>query len=509
MAKIHKGKTDPSEVGKQTGRIKKTSREETSKSKQDTILMTEQEREELAQYLRAGEGIRADGRLIYRIPRSEYDGGEPISPLYARSLDELREKERALKERLARRLSAKDTKITVDELFDQWTELKKGLRDNTSQNYIYMYNLMVRGTKLGRTRASTVKKSDILAFYNNLVDVRHVQISSLETVQNVLHQMFTILTDDDILANNPANDALGQLKRSTKLGRRKARTALSVPEQYLFFNYLEKHPEEARWNRVFRILLGTGVRIAELSALRWIDVDFENNVIRIEHTLVYYPHHGQKPVCSYNLNDPKTPASQRQIPMLNFVREALLEEKEYQDKTGEHGEQIVNGMPYGPLVLFNRFNQALNQGTVNKAIRRIIRDCNQEIMIKSNEKDPILLPPFSCHTLRHTCATRLVESGKVAIIAISAFMGHSSVQTTMDIYVSCTENFKRKAFGLDKNKKYPNLFDEALKDITPTTNVTVNNSYTGNIGREDTSRMELSNFTQQYSDIVQKNANSL
>ena len=54
-----------------------------------------------------------------------------------------------------------------------------------------------------------------------------------------------------------------------------------------------------------------------------------------------------------------------------------------------------------------------------------------------------MLPHFSCHVLRHTYATRAVESG-VSVKYLQTQMGHSEIQITMDYYVSPAEEFSRK-----------------------------------------------------------------
>jgi integrase len=60
-----------------------------------------------------------------------------------------------------------------------------------------------------------------------------------------------------------------------------------------------------------------------------------------------------------------------------------------------------------------------------------------------NENNPAdTLPHFSCHVLRHTYATRLIESG-ANLKFVQNQMGHSEIQTTMDIYVSPADEFKQ------------------------------------------------------------------
>lgn len=456
-----------------------------------------------------GETLRPDGRLCYRVTRADYDGGDYVPPIYGNSLQELRQKKKELLQRLDRRLSAKDTRITVDELHQRWRDAKKGwVRDNTYNNYCYMYDHFVKNTPFGRSRATSIKKSSVLSLYNNLVDARGVKVHSLEALQNVLHQMFEILKDDDIIASNPVDKALYKLKKSAKLGKSE-RVALTIPEQCVFFEYLLRTPKESRWKRLFLVLLGTGLRIAELAALRWCDIDFENGVIRVEHSLVNFPHPGQKPSCTYEMHDPKTEAGYRTIPMFPFVREALLEERAWQEETGEHSVLTVNG--YSDFVFFNRFGMPVHQGIVNKAIRRIIRDCNEEIL-NSREKDPVLVPPFSCHILRHTCATRLIESGLIHPIAVQAFMGHASLDTTMDIYVTCTENFKKKSFGIEQKGKrvYKNIFDDALKCLKPADGVSAEiplfsydpQAYSPSVSSIESSRSQLGKFTQTYTNTT-------
>ncbi len=73
-----------------------------------------------------------------------------------------------------------------------------------------------------------------------------------------------------------------------------------------------------------------------------------------------------------------------------------------------------------------------------------MRDCNDAVLLEHDyETDPVLLPNFSCHVLRHTFATRLCESG-INIKVIQAVLGHVDISTTMDIYVDVMSETKKK-----------------------------------------------------------------
>lgn len=77
-------------------------------------------------------------------------------------------------------------------------------------------------------------------------------------------------------------------------------------------------------------------------------------------------------------------------------------------------------------------------------MRRIIRDCNQEILDQAGKQvGVVLLPRFSCHTLRHTFTTRLCEAG-VNMKVIQDLLGHADIGTTMNIYADATEEYKKK-----------------------------------------------------------------
>lgn len=253
--------------------------------------------------------------------------------------------------------------------------------------------------------------------------------------------------DDDYIRNNPSDNVLRELKQAHCFKTEKRR-ALTRPEQELLLSYLKNTPTAQYWYPIFAVLVGTGLRVGELTGLRWCDVDLENGVIDVNHTLVYYDHRtdGSKKGCYFNVNTPKTPAGKRKVPMLSFVKEAIIMEKERQELLDLHCTATIDG--YTDFIFINRFGNPQHQGTLNKAIRRIIRDCNDEQFLK-NENPEVLLPHFSCHSLRHTFTTRMCEAG-VNVKVIQDTLGHKDISTTLNIYTDVTKELRQSEFeGLD------------------------------------------------------------
>ena len=128
--------------------------------------------------------------------------------------------------------------------------------------------------------------------------------------------------------------------------------------------------------------------------------------------------------------------------MTEGVKQAFLLQKEYIEDTGIQCKSHIDG--YSDFIFINRFGEVQQQSTLNKALQRIIRDCNYEVLENHvGKSDPVLLPHFSCHVLRHTFATRAFECG-LNVSTLQSFMGHADVTTTLSVYVHLSEEKKKK-----------------------------------------------------------------
>ncbi len=376
--------------------------------------------------LKKGEYERKNGTYEYKFK----DSNRKSKSIYAKNLPELRDKIKKLSILEASGINISGQTITVKCLYEKWLGQKIGLKENTIQHYKYLSETYIL-PRIGNYKVVELKNSDIRAMYRTMYEVNGLSINTIDSIHNIVHQVFEIALEDEYIRKNPASNSLRELKKLFPKDSNKF--ALTLEQQKLLVDYLYSK-KTIRWRTVFITLLLTGLRVGEITALNWEDVDFENNIIKINKTLVYFDkdNTGSK----FMINTPKTQAGIRQFPMLPKVREALMEEREFQNSLNLKCKVKIDG--YSNFVFINRFGGVFHQGTLNKNLRRVIRDCNDEVL---KNKGSIFLPLFSCHTLRHTFATRMFESG-VNVKTMQSILGHTDISTTLNTYTHVLEDLK-------------------------------------------------------------------
>ena len=370
--------------------------------------------------------------------------------IYSKDLVKLREKEQALQKDQLDGLDVYAAgNSNLNFVFDRYISTKTDLRPTTYTNYTYMYNHFIRDT-LGKRKIGDIKYSDVLHFYLYLLKEKGIQVNTLETIHTVLHPTLQLAVRDEIIRNNPSDGVMAQIKKS--VGKHYGvRHALTVEQQRAFVNYMANSPEFYHWLPLFAVLLGTGCRIGEVIGLRWQDISYEKRMININHTVSYYPRADHDNRCEFHVSLPKTEAGIRTVPMMQEVYDAFKQEEAYQKEIGLHNTSIVDGM--SGFIFCNRFGYLYNPQTVNRAIRRISERHNAEEVVKAakEHREPIIIPHFSCHHLRHTFCTRFCEN-ETNVKVIQAVMGHANIETTLDIYAEVTDAKKSEAIeNLSRN----------------------------------------------------------
>lgn len=336
-------------------------------------------------------------------------------------------------------------RLTLDVLWEKHIAIRN-LKQSTRTNYRYMYQKYIQPVFGGR-KVTTIKYSEIIKFYTGLIVEQGFKPNSMETIHTILHPIFTTAVRDDIILKNPTDGAMAEIKNRHDWEKPK-RHALTEEEQAAFINFIKEHKVYAHWLPVFTVLLGTGLRVGEFIGLRWEDCDFDNDIININHNLIYRLQDSGK--VEYHITTPKTRAGNRDIPMFKVVKKALLDEKARQMQEGFNDVEIDG---YSGFIFCNRYDGVINPHSINRAIERISRDYNAEETeaARKEKRKPLLLPHFTVHQLRHTFCTRFCEN-ETNIKIIQEIMGHADVTTTMDIYNEATMKKKKESFAALEGK---------------------------------------------------------
>lgn len=382
------------------------------------------------------EGVRHDVYSKRLVPTDRLPSGckEDLS---------LREKERKIVRDLEDGIKAPvENKATLNDLFWIYISNKTELKESTRTNYLYMYQKYVQDT-LGKKKISSIKYSDIKAFYNKLIREMGFKPNTMEIIHTVIHPVFTLAVRDNYIRTNPAAGAMADVKKIHNWEKPK-RHALTIQEQETFINYIAQHKIYNHWLSLFTVLLGTGGRIGEISGLRWEDCDFEAGIIHINHNMIYRKFDGDKKA-TFHIVTPKTSSGVRIIPMLSEVRKALIDEYERQKITG-FNQSVVDG--YTGFIFKTRHGNPMSAYNVNHAIDLICNNYNKEETSLANKegREPFLIQHFSVHNLRHTFCTRFCEN-ESNIKVIQEIMGHADIETTMNIYAEATEQKKKESFA--------------------------------------------------------------
>ena len=192
---------------------------------------------------------------------------------------------------------------------------------------------------------------------------------------------------------------------------------LSISHQKKIMSFIQEHFTFK--NLGIYICLSTGLRIGEVCALTWDDINIELGIISIKRTIErIYIIDGEKRHTKLIINTPKTKNSIREIPITKELIRILKPLK-----------KIVNGSYY---ILTNE-EKPTEPRTYRNYYKKLMKDLN--------------IPELKFHGLRHSFATRCIESN-CDYKTVSVILGHSNISTTLDLYVH--PNMEQKKKCIDK-----------------------------------------------------------
>jgi integrase len=374
-----------------------------------------------------GEGFRQKKNGIYSA-RFVNRFGERIE-IYERNLSVLKDKFNKAIYEDNMKLNIINSKVSLDEWYIKWlTEHKyKVIRNSTKIIYENIYSKYISPV-LGKMKLGDITHLQIKSLINN-VDKKGLGFETQNKIRILLLDMFNKAMIDELVNKNPAKGI--KLVRNVNEDSGKDIRTLSLEEQALFFECCKG----TFYDNLFVVAITTGLRCGEITALTMDDIDFDKGEISITKTLLYQKLDNDNKK-TFQLHPPKTKSSIRTIP-INRQCEIALKKQILQKAV------ITSKSPKSPIKGFNnllfttKFNTPINAQIYSDAIKAII----SEINLTRDELEEI--EPFSSHCFRHTFATRCIECN-IQPKTVQAYLGHASLQMTMDLYVKTFDDHKKE-----------------------------------------------------------------
>jgi integrase len=265
---------------------------------------------------------------------------------------------------------------------------------------------------------------DLRAEYvQNLFNEMHKNDYAPETIRgtyNIIHEALKQAVNNDLLIKNIADTVI------LPADEKKDVRVLSVDEQTRFIDVAK----ETYTGEVFIMALGTGMRIGELLALMWSDIDFEENTVYVNRTLNIVKDFSDKESKWHKeFGSPKTFSSKRKIPIIPVLQELLKKHRQNQD---EIKSRALDAYEDNDLIFATQLGKPLDPRNLQRTLRSIADKAN--------------LKNVHAHCLRHTFATRGLENG-IELVVMKELLGHSSIKMTADLYTHVLPDKKKEAIA--------------------------------------------------------------
>lgn len=321
---------------------------------------------------------------------------------------------------IGKRLGA-TKKRTLRGFLEDWLNnvIKGNIKANTYTAYSgYIYNHIDK-CGIAQMRLRDITPGDVQLFVRELSDLRNAKGKKLsgKTVHLVYDMLKTALNcavDHEIIEKTPCQKI--RLPKHTP----KETHILTVREQAV----LEQEISKSKDAKSFGVLicLYTGIRLGELCALKWSDIDLYNREMRVRRSISRITLHSEKSEGKSKTaiieDTPKTGKSNRVIPLPAFLAKELRERK-----IKSNSEHIVS----------MKDGRCVQPRTMQDVFKNLIKKCG--------------IGHTNFHALRHTYATRAIELN-VNVCAVSEILGHSSISITVSRYIHALKEQKLDAARL-------------------------------------------------------------
>jgi len=377
---------------------------------------------------------RKDGRWCAAVTIGRnIDGTQKKKYIYDRNREKLRAKLLALQNDIVINDGyVRDDIITLDQWASRYLKdfIKHTVRVTTYDTYDTICRNHLFNENISKMRLKEIKAYHLQAYMNTKCDMSKSYIKKIYLLLNIF---FDSAVKNDLIAKNPM---LGiNLPRSNK--EVKEIEVLTVDQQKVYIKAIEK----TSYRALLITAIFTGMRIGEILALTWDKIDFTNSEIKVSSSIKETRIH-ENGISEWKtiIQSPKTKSGKRTVPISKILAKILQEHKNKQSELAmSMGRDAFNKDKY---VFCSEIGTPLNARNVQRA--------HYQACIRAK------IPSVGFHSLRHTFATRMIESG-VDIKTVQGWIGHATIQMTYNIYVHVQEESKKAAAQV-QDDLFANLF---------------------------------------------------
>ena len=353
-----------------------------------------------------------------------YDlNNKPIKKqFYGKTQREVKEKLDDFKVKMADNELTVDEKITLEQWYRTWLFSYRihDLKPRSFQRYEGIYRNYIKGSRFGSIKLKDLNTTHLQRFYTNLLEFDKKAPSTIHSINTRIKPALTEAERQGYINKNFA-----KLVYLPKVSKKSNVEILTKQEQDIFINAIKEHPLEM----LFLMALSTGMRVGELLALKWSDIDFNNSIVTVERslqTITLIDEDGNKSSSRLEQST-KTESSCRTIPIPKNILEKLKKHKLEQDKiiSKSNGSYIDN-----EFIFTDSKGTPFDDKRPNRNIKSILKKLG--------------FKPLKFHALRHCYASRLFEAN-VPPKTVQALMGHADISVTINIYTHVTEDTKYEA----------------------------------------------------------------
>ena len=313
--------------------------------------------------------------------------------------------------------------ITLNGFFPYWIETTcSDLRPSTIDNYSDRFNFNI-APEIGDMPINAIKSRHCQEVLAKMVP-KYAGSTIIQTYET-LGTILKVAKMNDLIDKHPFDGIKKPMQARTK----KKIRFLSIEEEKSFFTYAQN----SIYCPFFLFLVKTGLRVSEAAALTWDDIDWEKGTITVSKILYYHSRSRE-----WIADSPKTFRSYRTI---SVTAEAIEILKELQNASPTTPTEVPNPLPYTDIMT--------GEEKLLDFKNLIFRHPRTGLPVKTSTYDSAMyricdmagLKRASVHAFRHTFATRWVEAG-LNIYALRDALGHSSILTTVNLYVHSEELFQ-------------------------------------------------------------------